>query len=491
MMEAAKRGNSLVQNFQSLMQEESEDSAQKSPDRSRSTTPNSTSTYTYRHESFSTYQSKIVELAGQIGATSVIDVTNLHGGSNNRVISVTVTYADEVAPPITGVFRIPRDPAWDDDQKVEVGRRMHEHVVLLSLLAVHEILAPRILAFDATYANAIDSPYTFQQCAVGIGLDEVHDKMSLEERLKLVDEFVGLLIQLESVKFAKAGRIVPADHSNEPGSARPNAVGLLDPRLLSKAVTGISIKGFGTEGKPTQHFGSLLDMLNEQFARWVTFETEGVAGPPNDVVPNMFKRLQKIMQEMQVLGFFEAFVTSQEGTKEPSNILYHPDLEPRHILVAASPEERWKISAILDWDDAISVPQILSRAPPFWLWDTSDPDPFVDDSVPRGFDGTADLLPADRYAESSGKLSEDDRSVKTYFEESFVRRLSHEKPSYDMATYQDEAYGRGRWLRRLAWFAVDGFTEGEVVHRFDHFVDDWEHAQSTLKHAARDMPTSS
>jgi len=53
---------------------------------------------------------------------------------------------------------------------------------LATLLAVHGIPIPKILAFDATSVNAIHSPYTFQEVAEGTRLDEVYDKISLEEK---------------------------------------------------------------------------------------------------------------------------------------------------------------------------------------------------------------------------------------------------------------------------------------------------------------------
>jgi hypothetical protein len=59
--------------------------------------------------------------------------------------------------------------------------------VLSVLPAVREVPSPAILAFDATTANAIHSPYTFQEFAEGTRLDELYDKMSLDEKLNTVD----------------------------------------------------------------------------------------------------------------------------------------------------------------------------------------------------------------------------------------------------------------------------------------------------------------
>ena len=43
--------------------------------------------------------------------------------------------------------------------------------------------------------------------------------------------------------------------------------------------------------------------------------------------------------------------------------------------------------------------------------------------------------------------------MKTYFENRFVREKQLYDPSYSMDTYMQEAYGKGRWIRRL-WEAA-------------------------------------
>lgn len=128
-------------------------------------------------------QEKIVELAGQIGATAITEVKRLRGGSHNRIISTTVGSADNPTSEMTGVFRIPWFTITDEDDSADTfDRRILDQVALSILLAKHGVPAPRILAFDATSANAIHSPYTFQKLATGTRLDEVYDKMSLQEK---------------------------------------------------------------------------------------------------------------------------------------------------------------------------------------------------------------------------------------------------------------------------------------------------------------------
>lgn len=85
--------NSSKEEPKDLTEDQPNDSMDESPIGSHSTTPNSTSTYEWSHEPFLSFQHKISELAGQMGASSVSDVTRLHGGSSNRVISATLCCA--------------------------------------------------------------------------------------------------------------------------------------------------------------------------------------------------------------------------------------------------------------------------------------------------------------------------------------------------------------------------------------------------------------
>jgi hypothetical protein len=141
-------------------------------------------------------QNKIVGLAGQIGASAITNITRLRGGESNRVISATLGVSNESAPQVRGVFRISSFTIFEGDEKAatepyEVYSRTHQYVALSGLLAVHEVPSAAILAFDATDANAIHSPYTFQGFAEGTRLDELYDKIFLDEKLSIVKKYIN------------------------------------------------------------------------------------------------------------------------------------------------------------------------------------------------------------------------------------------------------------------------------------------------------------
>lgn len=213
--------------------------------------------------------------------------------------------------------------------------------------------------------------------ANGTRLDELYGTMSLEEKLSIVDGLVDVLARLELIKFPEAGRIDYVKQPPKSQSMIPYRVGLLDHLSSGKSTAGFEISGFGTGGKPrdpTRPTRFALDTLKEQLGSWIIYEVEKAPGP-SKLMKDTFQRLQSVVHEMEALGFFESQVALHEEESEPLNILYHGDLEPRNILVAPSSgngltgsSQKWKISSVVDWDDALVLPPVLARKPPIWLW---------------------------------------------------------------------------------------------------------------------------
>ncbi|KAL9581342.1 MAG: hypothetical protein Q9203_005931, partial [Teloschistes exilis] len=65
-------------------------------------------------------------------------------------------------------------------------------------------------------------------------------------------------------------------------------------------------------------------------------------------------------------------------TRNSPIVLHHWDLEPRNLIVSNAktdddnnnnnPHGAWKITGLIDWDDALALPLLLARPPPRWLW---------------------------------------------------------------------------------------------------------------------------
>jgi hypothetical protein len=119
--------------------------------------------------------------------------------------------------------------------------------------------------------------------------------------------------------------------------------------------------------------------------------------------------------------------------------------------------EEWVISGVIDWDDALSVPLVLARTPPTWLW-------FDEGERTLSWSGNRDTMP-------ERDLTNDELLIKAHFDQIMARRCP---------TYLEDAYHRGVWIRALARFALYGFHYGQDFERYDKFVLDWENYFQSL-----------
>lgn len=124
-------------------------------------------------------------------------------------------------------------------------------------------------------------------------------------------------------------------------------------------------------------------------------------------------------------------------------------------LLPDSNSGQWVLGGVLDWDDVLSVPRVLARKPPSWLWCAEEDRVWTqnrDEPPPRD-------------------LSQDELLIKAHFDQLM------EKAS---PGYLEDTYYRGIWLRRLARFALEGFDDGEAYKRHDIFVKEWYEYSSWL-----------
>jgi hypothetical protein len=127
-----------------------------------------------------------------------------------------------------------------------------------------------------------------------------------------------------------------------------------------------------------------------------------------------------------------------------------PDANPQvqNTPSSTSGTGQWALGGVIDWDDVISVPLVLARKPPSWLW--------FDEEHRVWSQNRDDPLPRD--------LTQDELLIKAHFDQ----LMEKASPGYIVDTYH-----RGVWLRRLARFALEGFNDGEAWKRYDVFVEEW------------------
>lgn len=437
-----------------------------------SPSPNSTSTYQYSHEPYDTFQQKIIALAKSLGDFDNVEIQRLRGGSYNRVAGVSVTTGNKT---VKCLFRIPRVFVMAEEDKdrgpprPEINCEIHDQSAVLQFLASRAITAPRLLAFDATFANPIDSSYVVHEFASGTRLDLLYADMTLPEKLSVVDSVVKVLIAMERIQFTKTGILAATKQPAPP----PKLCNIDDMQwnTLASEVQGFTANTDGDKGL-CQSSTTTATFLFEQLDAYREGSRHLTDGGAKF---RLYERVRRILSEIKEFGLFWF---AMSASPSPS-ILYHWDLEPRNILVRKTDNLRgihWEIDTIIDWDQPQVVPPVLTRRPPIWLWDFTDIT--ENSSVPKDCGDDVDYLPPNRYDASSGRLSEDDRRIREHFETSFVQGLQEVYPGYNRDDYSEEAYGVGRVIRKVAYFAIEGFTDVREFDTFEALDKEWRQLRS-------------
>jgi aminoglycoside phosphotransferase (APT) family kinase protein len=425
-----------------------------------SSTPQTTSTQYYGHEPFNTFRYRVLALSTNLWPCDIDDVRRLKGGSFNRIVAARISCSkhDLVSSEDQDiVLRIPRHVYGSEPHP-----RIQDQAAVFQFVHQQGIQAPAVLAFDATSTNALSSPYAVQSYIDGTALDLVYDHLSLGEKLDITSQFVELLAKFETVEFPLPGRL-----ASGPGTGRLRCWNSFDTQR-SEVDWTIEVHPFSSDSPPitSATASTPLSLVRHELDSWPDRLREQVrqgslVGHKIDYV----RRLQRICDDMQANNHF---IRCQQRSK---NVLHHCDLDPRNLLVRREDEgskTKWTIVGVLDWDDALSLPTILCRKPPVWLWDPSyNRSSWVDH---HRFDGDVDFLPTNHYDDLEGDAAQ----IKRHFEEAYTRAVMSTTEYSSREDYLDDAYGTGRWLRRLARFAHHGFTYPEDARRLEHLEHEWE-----------------
>lgn len=386
-----------------------------------------TSTIEYSHEPFSTFAPKVCKLCLAIGLGEPVKVERMTGGAYNRV---TKLFFDTTIGPCRFpecVLRNPREVPTEDDAANAKKKEIKDQVTVLRLLDRETLIpVPKVLAYDSSSDNAIESSYIVQTCCPGEPLSEIFHELPINEKLEITKLVADLIVRIERVIFPVSGRLISAgdlpDRCDDFSTLR-TSIGLA-PFRLSPEVDFLSTP-------PSPSLDVLLaSLINTQISLARDLTLPWV----------IWSRLRQIMLEMKERGLLD--------DKQP--VLWHWDFASWNILVQKE-DSRWTITAILDWDGAMSVPRVLTREPPIWLWHRNDQNL---SEIRREHDM---LVPSE--------LNSEQQLVKNQFDSYMEARVSN---------YSTDAYNRGRWTRRLAKFALSGFRDEREWENCMRFMKDWD-----------------
>ncbi|KAJ9164880.1 hypothetical protein NKR19_g945 [Coniochaeta hoffmannii] len=395
-------------------------------------------------------------------------------GTYNETIPATITLSDTGAP-LDIIIRLPGQWGADEVSVIDQVAVLH-HVGTSTPVRV-----PKVIAYDTTSANALESQYMIMERLRGRDLDELLDDMDAEQRKVLALELAELYHQLRQIRSPYSGRII----ASEEGCHMPS---LLPSETLSQIP--IAIEPYGarvlycddwkerlpTEGTfsdiPEDFFTSggllydppnlpLLAMTARPFNRRL-IQRETIGKPD----PLFVSRIQHLRDMMDV-------IVDEGHVENPSNYfqLVHVDLFPRNIMV--DPSSSPMITGIIDWDEAVFAPGFVADVAPAWLWEPPLPEEEEDDDDGEAEDGEKPFVDLDKESfDRSTRLppTAELREVKRVWEEAVGQEC------VGSATDRYAILAR-RFLKIVTFWTWPFFMEGlynETLEEFNKLRDEEE-----------------
>ena len=384
-------------------------------------------------EAFDTYQLKIKQLLDTIGLNDFSVNAIQHGyGFMNCVYALT-SLKDPMEQYILRVA-IYGDMRESDGLHETLGNDIALLGYLKDILPV-----PRVKAYSLTTDNVLEAAYTIQTRIPGESLNNLWAKMARADKTEIVDEFIKLLVKMESVEFSEAGNfaastLTPVKSEDFFDIEAP----------LVRTFKPYNDGNLSSLFSSSDQAGSdLVSFLTWHLRAWMQEEIDRDQHELSCSINPKFEKLLKMLEDINNESSFK---------DQPFPIqLHHWDLEPRNLMVSKA-SGSWRICGIIDWDDALALPRPLARVPPRWIWHFPDEEPGLED----GF------LNDDQFADP--ELSHEGKALKAYFD----MRIEALLPGYC-----EDAYGRGRWLRRIWHFAKDGAFKTWEWDFLDQIPKDW------------------
>lgn len=389
------------------------------------------STVIHGHESYETFQHKVMTLFRNLGLTPIA-CQRLLGGSYNRVIAV------DCDPEESFIIRIPRvpNPTYDGSipypgspDSSSPRPTLHDRVRVLQHIGSNaDVAVPRIVHYDLTENNPLGKPFEIQTKLPGVSLENVYQHFTPEQKRDMTIRIVDVIRKISLVRFPSIGQLRSSSPSDN------------DASLTTKSATVTPESPNST--LRTYLLQKFTDKLYEYQSR-------------NDPFTHYIRQLL-----LAVENAFKGY------TSQGTICLLHPHLVPRNILVDIPPgsegaTDKYVISGVLDWDGAQAAPVEVAYTVPTWLWQPWLDERSEDSNNPP--DEDPDLI--------SDTLDQDLKSLKRLFE----RRIEKIVPGF-MSVVRAAYSRRIKSFYQLAQSGFDSHVDLElakaVIEQFNGRFED-------------------
>ncbi|KAG8528443.1 uncharacterized protein KY384_007361 [Bacidia gigantensis] len=364
-------------------------------------------------------------------------IERMCGGDYNRITGITLPRHPNL-PCDRLILRKPREPNF--------GHPDRDEALLNFLREKSSIPVVQSIAHDFSSDNPLESPYVIQKRIPGESLEQMWPSLNQEQRSTIACEVGAMFRTLFTLQSPVTG-IADVPSSDETGSLNVIAFELMDG-------CGGLIKDPGRTDlmklrESPNYKESTRSFFETQIARW---RAHDVRRNLSEEAPSvqLWDKMLDIVREMDTANIF----------LQDSNCLCHTDLEPRNIMAETKSDGSIKITAILDWDEAVVAPNFVNCKPPLWLWrhETSED---TDEDI--------DLWPLESARGGEVPDTEDNRQLKQVFEESAG-------PEYVRMAY-DQKY---RLCRGLFALATRGLTCSDTWKAADAILAEWKVLRESL-----------
>jgi len=408
------------------------------------------------YEPFTAYRFRVLELCKVLGLGEPDEIEVVGYGSSHQVAGINFSSGTR------WVLRTPIRLRYSEPIKRENGKykiatgndaQDTKDQVAAILFAAQHLPVPTIIAYDSSENNPLRNRYVIQQRIAGQPARTIYsDKLSISERLQIAECMAEITKKFRTVEFPLPGRLV-ADKAMPDSAFNPSGQYIKvesfveDEEFLQRhpEPTGLEpflcyLMKYRASKRPKFSF----DALQNQVVKYSPKSTD----PDfiHDIVRNShFKNLHKVLKQMGDAGYFT-------NASRGKCVLWHWDLSSENVLIQKSDDGNWKVSGIIDFDDCVSVPKIIASTPPSWLW--------INEALHGYYVWQGYKLDYNPWG-----VQGEDLAVKLYYD-----HLAKDSPHYD-----DDTYGKGKWIRRLAEFALtDRFHSNEDYEDYELILKEWD-----------------
>jgi hypothetical protein len=302
----------------------------------------------------------------------------------------------------------------------------------IPLRASNGIKVPRVIAYDTTTKNPLGNQYIILNLIGGEPLEEELNSKHLQGdpegiRCSLAMEVAEIMNQLRQVKSPYAGSIRASSSQSWPATVGPaETMPKIETTIIPYGADmpidqeGLLLRGDPVEGISEEFIASggltsdlpklpLKELVSRAWDRRIYQHSKFF--PQDGYSVEQFRSLKKTAEEV---------IDQGNGLDTGEFSLWHGDFFPRNIMTYTGGSNM--IMGILDWDDAVYAPTVVSAAAPTWLWISRSDDRTDEDDKGDKTDDTEN---------DKSDESDDDKSAEE--NESVDGRETDEDETYERA----------------------------------------------------------